>query len=261
MSTLPDLEAALGRAAERPRFLTGTDGDAGVDPGRLAANFAAIEVEIDAPRPGWLARVLARLGVDDATIPLVTATPALRRSWIAAVVVALLFSLNAASTSGAEGIDRIIVFLTVAPLIPLLGVALAFGRAVDPTHDVAVAAPIDGFRLFLVRAVTVVATSTALLLLGSLFVPEGGAARIAWLLPALAVTATTMALSTRLDPRVAAGAVAAAWIVFVVIVSQAADPEAAFGAAAQIVSLLVSMAGAVFFVRGRRRLDVLSGDA
>ncbi len=261
MSTLPDLEAALGRAAERPRFLSGADGDAAADPGRLAANFAAIEAEIDAPRSGRLARMLARVGVDDATIPLVTATPALRRSWIAAVTVALRFSLNAASTSSADGVDRIVVFLTVAPLIPLLGVALAFGRAVDPTHDVAVAAPIDGFRLFLIRAVTVVTASTGLLLLGSLLVPEGGAARIAWLLPALAVTATSMALSTRLDPRAAAGAVASAWIVFVVIVSQAAEPGAAFGAAAQIVSLLVTVAGAVFFVRGRRRLDVLSGDS
>ncbi len=94
MSTLPDLEAALGRAAERPRFLGGTGGDTSVDPGRLAANLAAIEAEIDAPPPGRLARVLARLGVDDATIPLVTATPALRRSWIAAVTVALRGALR-----------------------------------------------------------------------------------------------------------------------------------------------------------------------
>ncbi len=43
------LEAALARAAERPRFLA--DAAPPVDAGRLAANFAGIEAELDAPRP------------------------------------------------------------------------------------------------------------------------------------------------------------------------------------------------------------------
>jgi hypothetical protein len=260
MSTLHDLEAALGRAAERPRFLAAAGVDDTVDPPRQAANFAAVEAELDAPRPGRLARVLARLGVDDLTIPLITATPALRRSWVASVVVALVFALNAANTSTADGVDRIIVFLTIAPLVPLVGVALAFGRAVDPTHDVAVAAPLDGFRLFLVRAITVVAASTGVLLLASVLVPEGGASRIAWLLPSLAVTAATMALATRLDPRVAAGVVASAWITMVVVISQAAGPATAFGPGVQVVSLLITVAGVVAFSAGRRRLDTITNE-
>jgi len=257
MTSVQDFESALGRAGQHPRLMAET-ADQPVDPGRVAANFAAIEAEIDAPRASILARLLRRAGVEDRIIPLVTATPALRRSWWVAVAVAMLFALNAASGSGAAGTDRIVVFLTLAPLVPLLGVALAFGPAVDPTHEVSIAAPMDGFRLFLVRSVTVFSASTTMLLLGSLLVPTGGAARIAWLLPALATTAVTMAVSTRVDPRLAAGGIGSAWIVLVVIVSQAADPTAMFGPATQIASAVIALMGAVAFARQRRHLDELS---
>lgn len=257
MTSLEDLETALGSACDHPRLLAGYS-DTTVDADRLASNFAAIEAELDSPPPGFLARLLKQFGVQDRTIPLVTATPALRRSWIISVVVALLFAINAASSSAGSGADRIVVFLTIAPLVPLLGVALAFGPAVDPTHEVAIAAPMDGFRLFLVRAITVFTASTAMLLLGSLMVPSGGLSRIGWLLPALATTAITMAVSTRLDPRVAAGGVGSLWIVLVVIVSQAADPSAMFGPFTQVASALVTIAGLMAFARERRHLDQLS---
>ncbi len=257
MTNMNPLEDALSRAGEHPRFLASTD--TAPDPDRLASNLAAIEAEIDAPRPSRLARLLARLGVDDLTIPLVTATPSLRRSWLISVIIALLFAVNAAGTSTADaGVDRIVVFLSLAPLVPLLGVALAFGPAVDPTHEVAVAAPMDGFRLFLVRAVTVIATSTGILLIGSLLIRDGGAYRIAWLLPSLAATSVTMALSTRLDPRAAAALVATTWLAVVITVSQAVDPSAAFGPVVQILSLTVIALGAVVFSHRRRRLDTIT---
>ena len=126
--------------------------------------------------------------MSEGTVPLVTATPALRRSFIVSVLIAVLFALSAANNNTADGVDRIIVFLTMAPLVPLAGVALAFGPRVDPTHEVALAAPIDGFRLFLIRALTVVGASTLVLLLASMLVPAGGTHRVAWLLPALAAT-------------------------------------------------------------------------
>jgi len=257
MTSLEEIEMALSRAGDLPRLMAGTDHIA-VDGGRLAANFAAVEAELDAPPASLLARFLKRVGVSDRIIPLVTATPALRRSWILAVVVALLFAVNAASSSVGSGADRIVVFLTIAPLVPLLGVALAFGPAVDPTHEVSIAAPMDGFRLFLVRAITVFTASTAMLLIGSLMVPSGGLSRIGWLLPALATTAITMAVSTRVDPRVAAGGVGSLWIVLVVIVSQAADPSAMFGPITQIVSASVTVAALAAFARERRHLDELS---
>jgi hypothetical protein len=144
------------------------------------------------------------------------------------------------------------------PPAPLAGVALAFGPKVDPTHEVALAAPIDGFRLFLVRALTVVGASTLVLLLASLLVPTGGAHRVAWLLPSLAATSVTMALATRFDPRLAAGGVAVAWIAVVTISVAAVDAAATFGPTMQVLSLFATAAGAVGFTRRRRRLDAIS---
>lgn len=254
--TIADFDAAMARATERPRLLAGAEPVA--DPARLAANLAAVEAELDAPAPSPLARILLRFGVGEGTVPLVTATPALRRSWIIAVLVAVLFALSAAGNNTGDGVERIVVFLTLAPLIPLAGVALAFGPAVDPTHDVAVAAPIDGFRLFLVRAMTVVGASTVVLLVVSMLVPAGGTHRVAWLLPALATTSLTMALATRFDARLAAATVAAAWLVIVTVAVGASDAAAAFGPTMQVLSMFVTAAAGVGLFQRRRRLDLVS---
>jgi len=261
--SIHEFDAAMARAAGRPRFLAGSGADGSTPDAvlteRLALNFAAIEAELDAPAPGVLARILIRLGVGEGTVPLVTATPALRRSFVVSVLVAVLFALSAATNNtAADGADRIVVFLTMAPLVPLAGVALAFGPKVDPTHEVALAAPIDGFRLFLVRALTVVGASTLVLLLASLLVPAGGAHRVAWLLPSLAATSITMALATRFDPRLAAGGVAVAWIAVVTVSVAAVDAAATFGPTMQVLSLFATAAGAVGFTRRRRRLDAIS---
>lgn len=248
------LETTLQAAATDPVRLEGPQGRSAPDPTRLAANLAAVQAEVAAPKLRLVGRVMRRLGVDDVTVSLVTATPGLRRSWLIAVTIALVFALQAASGSGGEGVDRLVVFLTMAPLVPLLGVALAFGRGVDPTHDIVVAAPMEGHRVFLVRTLTVLTSSTALLLVAALFTPERGPARIAWLLPALAVTAATMALATRITVRRAALTVGGAWLAVIVTVDRAADASTAFGPATQVASAIVAIAATILFFAGRGRL-------
>ena len=98
--SIHDFDNAMARAAGRPRFLAGPESALETDTVRLSANFAAIEAEIDAPAPGFLARVLVRLGVGEGTVPLVTATPALRRSFVVSVLIAVLFALPALSLAG-----------------------------------------------------------------------------------------------------------------------------------------------------------------
>lgn len=231
-----------------------------VTPARLAANFAAIEAEVLAPVPTRTARALRRVGVSDSTVRLVTATPGLRRSWWLAVGIAVLFALVVADAnrSGAEAIR---VFLTLAPLVPLLGVALAFGPRVDPTHDLVVAAPRDAFRVFLVRAVTVLAASMAILAIGSLLLPDGGWHRIAWLLPALATTTACSALATRLDARLAAGVVGGSWLVVSIVATRATSASTAFGPAMQLACLIVAAVASSIFVVRRRGLDQLMDGA
>lgn len=243
-------EQALRRAGTTdPRWLgRGPD----PDPGRTARGRLDLLAATVAPRPGRLGSTLRRLGVDEATARLLTATPALRRSWLGAVALALLFALSAAGTSTASGADRIVVFLTAAPLVPLLGVAFAYGAGVDPTHDTVVVAPLDAFRVFAVRVVAVLGTSIAVLVPASALVPEGGAARLAWLLPALAVTVATALLAGRVGTRRAATAVATAWLALVWAAALALDrPAAAFDGAGQALSLAVAVLGLAALRRRR----------
>jgi len=247
-----DLERQLGQAAGRPQLF----GAGELAPTRMAENLHSIHAELDAPAEPRLARVLRRFGVPDLTIPLVTATPALRRSWFVAVAIAILFSLSVASNNTGAGVDRIAVFLTLAPLVPLLGVALAFGRGVDPTHDLVVAAPRDTFAVFLIRALTVLVASSAILLLSSLLLPDGGAFRVAWLLPAIAISAITLAASSRFDPRRAAAIVGSSWLVLVIIVAGATSSSAMFGPATQLASLIAAAVSGWYVFAGRGRFDV-----
>lgn len=248
---LTAVERQLAQAAGRPQRFGGV----AVDPARLEENLLAVYADLDAPRESRLARALRRVGVPDLTIPLITATPALRRSWFAAVAIAVLFSTSVASNATGSAVDRIVVFLSLAPLVPLLGVAMAFGRGVDPTHDIVVAAPRDTFVVFLIRSLTVLAASSVLLLLGSLTLPAGGLYRVAWLLPSIALSALMLAASSRFDPRRVAVALAAGWITLVVTVVNAATAGAMFGAPTQIAAAVVSVAGGWLVLRRREAFD------
>ena len=62
--------------------------------------------------------------------------------------IALAFALTAAHLSG----DMLWPFLLVAPLVPVLGVATAYGPSWDPLEGLVVTAPYGRTRLILVRA-------------------------------------------------------------------------------------------------------------
>ena len=230
----------------------------GVRGDRLADGWAMITAELDAPRRSWFERAVGRVLPPD-TVRLMVATPALRRSWYLAIVVALLFGLSAASPNRPD--PTVLWFLACAPLIPVIGVALAYGRGVDPAYEVTVAAPMSGLRLVLVRSVAVLATAIAVTLVamvGLARTPEGHLAA-AWLLPALALSALCLALSTVVAPRTAAWTVAVAWLGVVVLVSGGTDPLVLFRWWGQLAMLVVAvLAGGVVLVR-RRAFDVVQG--
>jgi len=252
---MTELEQQLARAATEPRRLAFAEST--IVPGdRVHQNLHAIHAELDAPPEPRLARILRRLGVPDLTIPVVTATPALRRSWFVAVAIAVLFALTTAGNATGVGVDRISVFLTLAPLVPLLGVALAFGQGVDPTHDLVVAAPRDTFTVFLVRSLTVLAASSVVLLATSAMLPAGGLFRLAWLLPSIAVSALALALSSRFAARRVALGIALSWLVIVLVVSGASSASAMFGPITQGAAALVAIAAVGFSVVQRSRFDL-----
>src|SRR5438093_4209165 len=110
----------------------------------------------EGPR-GPVEAVLVRVGVPDHVARLLAATPSLRISWFGATAVALGFSILAA-----YGRKDPLMFLVVAPLLPLGGVAAAFGPGMDPTYEVGLACPVRTSRLLLIRATAVLAATLVL---------------------------------------------------------------------------------------------------
>jgi hypothetical protein len=104
-----------------------------------------------------------------------------------------------------------LVFLTLAPLLPVGAVALAYGQDADPLWETTLATPSESLRLLVIRSTAVLVVSLPVLLLVAPLLPGPPWAATAWLLPALACTALTLALSTWLTVAQAALATAALW--------------------------------------------------
>ena len=216
---------------------------------RLDAIWAEVAETVDSPRRRLPERLLVRLGVPDHTARLIAATPSLTTSWLLAVGFALGFALLAAQ-SGPRGV---LLFLALAPVLPVAGVAAAYGREGDPTYDVALASPYSAFRLVLLRTAAVLVSTLCLAGLAALLLPVTPAVALAWLLPALALSGATLALSSRATAPVAAGLVVAVWLATVLSAFRSTgSPYAAFGLTGQVVclgALLVS----VVLISGQHR--------
>ncbi|MFF0097336.1 zf-HC2 domain-containing protein [Streptomyces canus] len=230
------------------------------DPVALDAGWERLDAELDAPRPGWFESLLTRAGIADHTARLLAATPVLRRSWLAAVVFLLLTTVGAVHTT-----ESPTLFLALAPLLPLVGVALSYGPALDPTYEMTVVAPTHGFRLLMIRTLAVLVAGLGLNGLATLALPGYGLRALAWLLPALALTATGLALTPRLGPVLAPSLVGGAWVA-VLLAAQAAqqtaaDPLAPFTAAGQGVAGTVAALAAGLLFLLRDRFDLFNGSA
>ena len=103
----------------------------------------------------------------------------------------------------------------VGPLVPLLGARVAFGRKIDPAGTMAAAAPLAAGRVASTRAL--VATTIACLagVIVSPLTTLGLADTMVWLLPALALSATSVAIGTYVDSTIPTIAFATAWLVVV----------------------------------------------
>ena len=173
---------------------------------RLQAIWSEVEEEVDAPRSTWVERLLTRLRLPDTDARLVAAAPSLHASWLDSLVAVLAFAAWASNVGG----RGLMLFLIIAPLVPVAAVAGAYGPRIDPTYEFAAASPYPGFRLVLLRACAVVLTSGALAVIASAFVPDARVAA-AWMLPCLALVSLALALARWLPLPVSAGAVGAAY--------------------------------------------------
>jgi len=219
---------------------------------RLERLWDDVVERVDAPRPGMVERLLRLAGVSEDTARLLAATPTLRASWLLAMAAALAFAVFAAIASGVHERGTLL-FLTVAPVLPVAGVAVAFHRGLDPAYEIGLAAPYSQFRLLLLRSAAVTAVTCAAALVAGLLLPERALTAAAWLLPALALTSLTLVLARRVDVIYAAGGVGAVWVVTVVSSHLHVGQFAVFGAAGQLACLAVAAVSLVVLVADRDR--------
>lgn len=106
--------------------------------------------------------------------------------------------------------------LLVAPVVPLLPVAVAWSRGADPAWEIVASTPRAGLRMLLHRTLLVLAAVVPLLAVA------GTVSRhnvVLWLLPCLAFTAGSLALGGLIGVVRAAAGLAAGWTAVVVVPS------------------------------------------
>lgn len=221
------------------------------NPNWIESSWVGISERVEPRRIGILESVLTMVGVPSHVARIATLTPALRVSFLLAVVVALGFAALASGMRPEQGSYR--VFLIIAPLIPVVGVALAFGRHVDPGYEWVISSPIGTFRLLLLRSTTVLAVSTMLALLIWPLVPAP-VGPAAWLLPALTLTLLTLALASQLDLWIAATGVGSAWLLFAIGAAVATEFDP-FGSTAGIGYLMLAVAAGSVVATRREAFD------
>ena len=200
--------------------------------GQLERAWTGVRDSIEPPAAGAGERWLGRLGFRPEQLRLLAAVPALRGAWLIGVTLALLFAGVAAAFAGDLGLG---FFLLVAPLAPVAGVAMAFGGDADPSQEIVVTTPFSQARLLLLRTAAVVATCVPVAMLVGLLVPGPGWLFAAWLTPAAACVALTLALSTYAGLTNAGTLVGVTWSVITLVATREhGDPLVLVGPASQI---------------------------
>ena len=177
----------------------------------LDGNWALVLDRVQSPRPRPLEWLLTRLGIDAATARLLALTPSLRGAWLTGVALVLSLAVVVAYSDP----DGVAAFLRVAPLLPALGVAFAFGSAADPTHEIAAATPYPFLRLLAVRTALVIGSTMAPAAFAGALLPGSLWLAAAWLLPGLALASATLAVGSRVPPLATITGLGAAWVVLV----------------------------------------------
>ena len=190
---------------------------------------------MDAPRGRIVERLLARLGLPQGDARLVACAPALRLAWVLSVCAALAFTV-AASSLRPQGVE---LFLLIAPILPVVGVGLAYGPWTDPMYETSVTAPYSGVRLLLLRTGIVLLVTMGLTAAAGALVPGRGFAFV-WLLPSAALVGVTLVLAAWIPPLASAAVTSSAWLAlgYTLWITDASITPA-FGPPGQVAALIL----------------------
>jgi hypothetical protein len=229
-----------------------------MDPAPLDLAWESIRERVEAPAVGWLERILHWLGVSLESARLLVAVPAFQGAWLLGLLVVTFFAWTAAMFNGDGGLA---MFLLVAPLAPVAGVAASFGGDADPSHELSTVAPYPGFRLLLLRSVGVLATSVPVMALAGLTMPGPAWLGVAWLTPALAGVTITLALSRLVGCTAAAVGVAVCWAVAVGAATRAHDPVEVVEPVMQLVLIALTLTATTFIVLRHQSFEHIGSQA
>ncbi len=140
----------------------------------------------------------------------ILAAPALRNAGCAAGLALLVFAALVAELRPVTGAT---LFMVAAPVVPLAGVALAYGRPDELCGEIADALPYSRFRLLLARTAAVVGLTLPMMVLLSVTLPGDLSTAMLWLTPSLALCSLTLALSPLIDARIVAAVLGVLWLI------------------------------------------------
>jgi hypothetical protein len=198
----------------------------------LERDWRGIRSRVERPAPSVVERGVGWLGVSAESARLLAAVPAFRGAWLLGMFAAIVFAGAAAVFAGDYGLG---VFLIVAPLAPVAGVAAAFGGDADPCHELVTVTPHPAMRMLLLRTGGVLATSIPLAVLAGLALPGPAWLGVAWLTPAAAGVTLTLVLAPTFGTTVPTAALGVCWSVGVLSAARLGDPLEVVEPAMQLV--------------------------
>lgn len=211
---------------------------------------AQLLAELHAPPRPWIVRLAERCGLRDSEAVLISASNAMSTTWLVSLVLTVGFTLLANLFAGDLGVA---VFLLLAPLVPVVGVAVLYQSSQPSLERIGRAAPYASMRLVLVRTLAVLAASLPLCLVAAVVVHHEGAGLVGWLLPSLAFTVLALALGAWIAIELACTVVSLGWAVIVGVLFLGHSPAAAVEARWQVLYLLLAVAAAIVLARRVRR--------
>ncbi len=252
-STDPAIAASVEThlmACEQCRALVNSN----VDAPTLAAVWGEIEDLLDVPRLGWIERAMLAIGCSTSTARIVAATT--RARWSYLIVVALNVSIAIASSWSTDPDVMFTAFLLLAPLGPLVATAGAFGRWADPLHALLRTLPTSTWRVTLIRTSAAVVPAVILTSAATPWLAGHGWLAVAWLLPALALSLVTLALSSWVEIETASLLVAGTWLMLPIAMRlQDSDVLDAYAGPLQLVCAIAAICGAAMTLARRSTFD------
>ncbi len=194
-------------------------------------------------------RAARKIGLTEPASVLLTASASLRTAWLSSAAVALGFAIIASRFNDGGVLWP---FLVVAPLLPVVGVAVSYDHAAESLETLISTSPYGRQRLILVRTIAVLITSLPPAFLVSLLLPGPLWVAAAWLGPALTMIPVLLAIAAFVGPRAAAAVVAMLWSGLVLGATRHLPETWPVEAERQLVfALLAAVACAVLAVRAR----------